>query len=191
MARRDWLHLWSTGTQVPSPTWHSELRIWPLPQLQCGVQLWLGSYPWRRNSMCQGATKKVGGKAYTTWLELPLWCKGIGGVLGVLGVGFNNTLPGTVGLRLWRCQKCSLGWNWVSDPIPGQEAPYARGAAKKWDKKKKKSLYYMTVKCNIQTLTGQNKTKTKTHQKRRQGGNRSYIFLYICGNFNMYSILSF
>ena len=41
----DWWHHWSTGTQVQSPAWHSELKNLALLQLQHRSQLQLRSDP--------------------------------------------------------------------------------------------------------------------------------------------------
>ena len=49
------LECWDTGS-IPSPAqWVKDLV---LSKLQCSSQLWLGSDPWPRNSICHGVAKK-------------------------------------------------------------------------------------------------------------------------------------
>ena len=54
----DWQHLGSTETQVQSPAQHSGLLDPAVPWLWLRSQLWLGSDPWPRNSICHRAAKR-------------------------------------------------------------------------------------------------------------------------------------
>lgn len=57
VAQSDRWCLCCTETQVSSPAWHSDLRIWLQPW--CGPQLQLGSDPGPGNSVCCGRPKKI------------------------------------------------------------------------------------------------------------------------------------
>ena len=54
--------------------------------------------------------------------ELPLWHNGIGGLLGMLGFGF-DPWPGTVGWRSSLAIAAGLGRDCGSDPIPDPGIP--------------------------------------------------------------------
>ena len=58
MAQGDLWHLCPTRMQVWVLARHSGLKDLAFLQLQCRLQLWLGSDPWPRNSICRGMTKK-------------------------------------------------------------------------------------------------------------------------------------
>ena len=68
VVQQDQWHLGSSGMQVPSRAWPCGLEIqhccnWAswvgdLALLQLRLQMWLGSDPWPRNSMCHRAAKK-------------------------------------------------------------------------------------------------------------------------------------
>ena len=51
---------WECWDEVQSLAWHSGLRIWCCHscKLQLKLQVWLGSDPWPRNSICLGVAKK-------------------------------------------------------------------------------------------------------------------------------------
>ena len=67
--------------------------------------------------------------------ELPLWHNGIGGLLGMLGFGF-DPWPGTVGWRSSLAIAAGLGRDCGSDPIPDPGIPLCCRVTKNEKKKK-------------------------------------------------------